>query len=224
MKVIVVIPAFNEEKNIGRVVCGIKEIYNDFEIIVVDDGSGDKTAAAAVKNGAIVLRHLINRGQGAALKTGTDYAIKIGAEIIVHFDADGQFEPMDLAKMIAPVALGKADVTLGSRFLNNSLIKQMPLSKRFFLLPLARLVNFFFTGLWLTDAHNGFRVLSASAASKINIMHNGMAHNSEIIKEIKRLGFSFKEIGIAVYYKQYGQGVTGGLKIVRDLLIGRFLK
>jgi len=218
----VVIPAFNEEKNICPVLRDIFSLNPNFKIVVVDDGSSDNTAEVARSCGALVLRHLINRGQGAALKTGTDYAVQQGAEIIVHFDADRQFEPKEISLMIEPVLKGEVEVVLGSRFLSKN--NHLPWTKKKIILPLARVINFLFTGCWLSDAHNGFRVLSRRAAEVLDLKQDRMAHNSEIIRLIKENKLSFKEQGVTVYYHQYGQRFSGGVKIIKDLIIGNFLK
>lgn len=219
MRVFVVIPAYNEEKNIGPVVRDIFSLYPDFKIVVVDDGSNDSTTKTARDCGICVLEHIVNRGQGAALKTGTDYVLSQGAEIIVHFDADGQFNPQEIEKIIEPIQKGECEIVLGSRFLKNN---KIPWSKRHLLLPAARLVNFFFTGLWLSDAHNGFRAFSRQAAELIKINQDKMAHNSEIVYQIKKNNLVFREIPITIYYHKYGQGIGGGVKIIKDLLFQKF--
>ena len=96
------------------------------------------------------------------------------------------------------------------------------LTKKYFILPLARLFNFFLTGVWLSDAHNGFRVLSARAARQVTIEEDRMAHGTEILDKIVRLGLKFKEMPVTVHYHRYGQGVAGGLTIFKDLLLKRF--
>ena len=106
----VVIPAYNEEKHIAPVVRGVFASNPGAQVVVVDDGSSDKTARLAKESGAIVLRHIINRGQGAALETGNQYALRAGAEVIVHFDADGQFEPGEISSLVAPIERGEAEV------------------------------------------------------------------------------------------------------------------
>ncbi len=211
----VIVPAYNEAKNIGRVISGLfsQGLKN---IIVVDDGSGDDTAAMAQAAGAIVLKHEVNRGQGAALQTGNEYALANGAGAVVHFDADGQFNPADIAEALAVMKNKNADVLLGSRFLDNR--SQMPRTKKYLVLPVARLVNWFLTGLKLTDVHNGFRILSRRALEKINISQDRMAHNSEIIKQIKMHNLAFVEHPVQVKYFEYGQGVGGGLKIILEIL------
>lgn len=212
----IVIPAYNEEENITGVISGLIALYPGAKIVVVDDGSEDGTVEAASQARAIVLKHLINRGQGAALATGTEYALSQGADIIVHFDADGQFEARDVAALVEPIKNGQAEVVLGSRFLNRA--NHIPFSKKYFILPLARAVNFLFTGLWLSDAHNGLRALSRRAAESIKIEQDRMAHNSEIIAQLKKNNLKFVEVPVRVVYHRYGQGFWGGLKIIKDLI------
>ncbi len=218
--IFVVVPAYNEAKNIGRVVRGLFEQgWNN--VLVVDDGSGDDTAAIATAAGAVVLRHAVNLGQGAALQTGTEYALRAGADIVVHFDGDGQFNPADIKPAVELLRGKNLDAVFGSRFLDKR--SRLPFFKRRAILPAARLVNFLFTGVWLSDAHNGFRVLSRRAAAGLDIRRNGMAHNSEIVGRIKKCGLRFAEHPVEVRYFEYGQGIGGGLKIVGDLILEKFL-
>lgn len=212
----IIIPAYNEEKNLIKVIKNLVAEYPEAKIVVVDDGSTDDTAEIAQKAGATILRHLINRGQGAALATGTEYALAQGAGIIVHFDADGQFEARDVAVLVEPIKSGRVEMVLGSRFLNSA--NHIPFSKKYLILPLARAVNFLFTGLWLSDAHNGLRAMSRNAAENIKIEQDRMAHNSEIIAQVKKNNLKFIEMPVAVKYHRYGQGFLGGLKIIKDLI------
>jgi len=217
----IIIPAYNEAKNIGRVISGLfsQGLQN---IVVVDDGSTDQTVQIAESAGAVVLRHEVNRGQGASLQTGNDYALAHGASAVVHFDADGQFNPADIAKALEVMKEKNVDVILGSRFLDNR--SQMPWTKKYLILPTARLINHFLTGLKLTDVHNGFRILSRTALEAINISQDRMAHNSEIISQIKQKKLSYLEYPVEVTYNEYGQGVGGGLKIIWEVLQGRLTK
>ncbi|MEK7625015.1 MAG: glycosyltransferase family 2 protein [Patescibacteria group bacterium] len=218
---IVIIPAYNEEKIIGRVIRGLFE-QGLKDIIVVDDGSADGTAAEAAATGVIVLRHEINRGQGAALETGDAKARLMQADMVVHFDGDDQFNPADIRRGIEVMNEKKVDVVLGSRFLDSR--SHLPWPKRKIILPISRWVNFVFTGCLLTDAHNGFRILSKNALEKVRITHDRMAHNTEVIRQIRKLGLSYLEFPVEVRYHTYGQGVVGGVAIVRDLLVGLFTK
>jgi len=217
----VIVPAYNEEQKIGRVVRGLFE-HGFNHVVVIDDGSGDNTAQVAHEAGAIVLKHIFNRGQGAALSTGNRYCQKVGAQSVVHFDGDDQFDPVDIAPALEFLKNNNAKVLLGSRFLDKK--SQVPFFKKNIILPVSRLINYFLTGVKLTDAHNGFRILTREALEKIEITQDGMAHNSEIVAQIKKYQLPFVEFGVTVKYNEYGQGVRGGLKILWDWLVDKFIK
>ncbi len=219
--IIVVVPAHNEEKQIGRVIRGLFQHGYEY-VVVVDDGSNDNTSTVSREAGATVVRHALNRGQGAALQTGNQLAYQSGAEIIVHFDADDQFNPSDIAGAVRLMREGSLDAVLGSRFLDSR--SKIPWAKRHIVLPVARLINWLVTGIWLSDAHNGFRLLNRNAAGKINIRQDGMAHNSELVSKIKKYGMKYKEYPVEVVYHEYGQGVAGGLKVLLDLFISKLFK
>lgn len=216
----IIIPAYNEAKNIGRVISGLFE-QGFKRVVVIDDGSTDETGKIASQAGAVVLRHQINRGQGAALQTGNQYAWQQGAELVVHFDGDGQFNPADINLALIVMKESGVDAVLGSRFLDGR--SQIPALKKHFILPLARWLNYLFTGLKLTDAHNGFRILNRAALAKINISQDRMAHNTEIVRQIKQGRLKFSEVPVEVRYHRYGQpGFSGGFKIIRDLILSKF--
>jgi glycosyltransferase involved in cell wall biosynthesis len=220
-KIFFVIPAYNEGKSIGRVVNELKKAgYNN--IIVIDDGSKDNTYAEAKKRKAIVLKHIINRGQGASLRTGIDYALKNGAGIIVTFDSDGQHRIEDLEAMLGPVVKGEVDVTLGSRFLKKT---NMPLSRKI-LLKGSILVQWVFYGVKLSDAHNGYRVLSRRAAEQIRIDSDRMEHASEIVEEIMKKKIKYKEVPVVIRYSGYSMkkgeaSFFGAVKILFKMVIRR---
>jgi glycosyltransferase involved in cell wall biosynthesis len=215
-----IVPAYNESRRIEGVVLSLIP-YVD-EVIVVDDGSTDDTSLRAKKAGARVLTHPINMGQGAALETGQEYVRQQGGGIVVHFDGDGQFDPADILRAGELIRSGEYDMVLGSRFLRNSM--HIPFFKRVMILPLARVVNYLFTGVRLTDAHNGFRVLGPRALEKIRITQNRMAHATEIIALIREHRVRYVEIPVTVTYHEYGQKMSGGIAIIRDLIVGKFIK
>ena len=218
MKVWIIIPAYNEDKNIGRVVRGLFQ-HGWRNVVVVDDGSQDETARMARKEGAVVVRHKLNRGQGASLQTGNEFALACGADQIVHFDGDNQFDPADVQKAVDYLNQNKLDVVLGSKMLEKN--SNIPFLKKYCIVPVAKVINFILTGVWLSDVHNGFRVLTARACEGISITHSGMAHNSEIILKIKKNKFKFAEIPVNVSYHEFGQNVFGGFKILFDWVIGK---
>lgn len=197
----IIIAAFREETVIGDVVRGVKALYQN--VVVVDDASGDKTGSRAEEAGAIVLTHLINRGQGAALKTGIDYALSKGAEILVTFDADGQHHVEDIAPMITPIENGEVEVVLGSRFLREG--SNIPPLRRIVLKAGIIFTNIL-SGLRVTDTHNGFRALSRTAAKKIRIVQDRMEHASEILDEIKRRHLTYTEVPVTITYSYYSKG------------------
>ncbi len=220
----IVIAAYNEEHAVPKVVAELHKAGYQ-QVIVVDDGSKDNTFPAAVNAGATVLQHVINRGQGAALKTGIDYAHEQGAEIIVTFDADGQHRVQDLQAIIKPVAEGTADVTFGSRFLGKE--SRIPLLRKV-LLKGSIFVLWLFYGVRMTDAHNGFRALSRYAAQKIRITADRMAHASEFVEEVHRRQLKFQEVPVIIRYTEEtlkrGHGsLAEAFRILYTMIMKKFL-
>ena len=216
----VVVPAYNEDTCLADVVREVRSVYP--HVVVVDDGSTDDTFNAARQSATYVLRHIVNRGQGAALQTGIEFALSRGAQIIVTFDADGQHSVEDIQAMVAPIRQGACEITLGSRFLGR--VDNLPASRRRTLklaVWFTRLVN----RVHLTDAHNGFRAFSRRAAGQIHITLDRMAHASELIDQIRSSSLPFKEVPVQVRYTAYslqkGQSARGAIQIVLHYLIGR---
>ena len=222
-QVFVVIAALNESEVIGDVV---RDLTLDYpHVVVVDDGSSDRTGPIALNHGAIVLRHAINRGQGAALQTGIAYALKAGARYIVTFDADGQHDKHDIPALLAPILEGRAEFCLGSRFLEES--SSVPWARRV-LLFFAVLFTRITSGLRVTDAHNGLRAFSHRAASTIDLQLDRMAHASEIIDQIRHSGLPFCEVPVHVRYTDYslakGQRGVAAFRVAFDYLIARVFR
>ncbi|MFA6513743.1 MAG: glycosyltransferase family 2 protein [Patescibacteria group bacterium] len=220
MKKICIIPAYNEAQHIAEVVNRVRPFVD--EIIVVDDCSKDATASIAKEAGAHVLSHPINRGQGAALQTGNDYALKNGADIIIHFDADNQFQAEEIPSLTAPIENNQAEAVLGSRFLSKK--SELPPFKKNIIMPLARLFNRLFFNIHLTDPQSGFRALSYKAAKQITITNDGMAHCSEILHQLFKNKIKTIEVPITVIYHEYGQKFSGGLRIITDIAIRKIIK
>jgi glycosyltransferase involved in cell wall biosynthesis len=208
----VVIAAYNEGKVIRDVVAEVAAA--GWSVVVVDDGSRDDTVAAARAAGVTVLRHVVNRGQGAALQTGIDYAIRRGARAVVTFDADGQHSTEDIPTLVA--ALDEADIVLGSRFLGKQI--EGASSRRVALLRTATLVSNGLSGMKLTDAHCGFRAFLVSAAPALRITQDRMAHASELLRKIKTSGVRVVEVPVTVRYTAHSMSKgQGGLQAVRIL-------
>lgn len=195
----VVIAAYREAPIIRSVVEGLFSYVE--RVVVVDDHSRDATGDEAYAGGADVLTHPINRGQGASLRTGTQYALAKGADMIVHFDADGQHLASDIPQFLDALA-GGADVALGSRFMKDS--NAIPPLRRF-VLRCGILFTWLFSGIKLSDTHNGFRAFTRRAASQIIIRENRMAHASEILHEIVRLRLSYSEVPTTILYTVYSK-------------------
>ena len=219
-RIFCIIPAYNEENNIGLVVDQVLPFVEN--IVVVDDGSSDRTGMIAKSKKAIVVTHLLNRGQGAALQTGTELSIKMGADILVHFDADGQFLANEIPEIVFPIASNGFQAVIGSRFLEKK--SKLPALKRYFIFPLARIFNRIFYKLNYTDPQCGFRALSREAAKLIKIEQDGMAHCSEILIKIDRNKLKVKEVAVSVRYIGFGQNLSGGLNIIKDLFLSKLLK
>jgi glycosyltransferase involved in cell wall biosynthesis len=219
----VIVPAFNESAIIAPIISGLRSRFA--RVVVVDDGSVDATASAALAAGAIVLRHAVNAGQGAALQTGIDYALANGATYVATFDADGQHHVEDLVAMLAVLQASPHDIVLGSRFLGHA--EGLTVARRL-VLKAAVLFTNLTTGLKLTDAHNGLRVMTASAARRLHIRQDGMAHASELIEQIGRLGLRYAEVPVTITYSDYsrakGQRLSNSLLILRDLVAGWLLR
>jgi glycosyltransferase involved in cell wall biosynthesis len=208
----VVIAAYNE----GKVIRGVvREVVDaGWSVVVVDDGSRDNTVSAARAGGAIVVRHAVNLGQGAALQTGIDYAVRRGARFIVTFDADGQHHAGDIPALVA--ALADADIALGSRFLGKEI--EGASARRKALLRTATMVSNGLSGMKLTDSHCGFRAFRASAAPKLRILQDRMAHASELLRKIHTGGLRVIEVPVTVRYTEHSMSKgQGGMQAVRIL-------
>ncbi|MEM7228575.1 MAG: glycosyltransferase family 2 protein [Planctomycetota bacterium] len=221
--VFIVIAAYNEATCIEEVAREVSASYPN--VVVVDDGSSDETFAAAQRGARFVLRHLVNRGQGAALQTGIEFALKRGAQFVVTFDADGQHRVEDVARLLEPIIAGECDIALGSRFLGEA--PNMPATRRLVLkcgVLFTRIVN----RVNLTDAHNGLRAFSRDAASHVRITADRMAHASEMIDFVRDSGLPYREIPVEIRYTEYsmakGQSSGNAIRIVLQYLLGKIFE
>lgn len=223
-RVFILIPSYNEEKVIRQT---IRSLGNAYDIVLIDDASTDDTANAVRDLPIYYLRHEINLGQGAALQTGMEFARQQGADIVVHFDADGQHNPDDIDRFIQVLKTQSVDVVLGSRFLRKEDLLAIPRLRRI-LLRVARIVNGLLSGLWLSDAHNGFRVMNRRALAGIQLKENRMAHATEILMQIRRKQLRYVEQPTHIIYTEYsqvkGQRWQGAFDILIDVFINKYFR
>lgn len=223
-KVVAVIPIYNEGPVVREVINSLLPMVTT--VIAVDDGSA--TPAINLLQGLPItlLRHRVNLGQGAALQTGLYYALQLQPDVVITFDADGQHSVEDVTTIIQPILSNQSDVVLGSRFLSNSQ-SNVPLARKG-TLQIARLINFFLSGVLLSDAHNGLRALNRVALEKINLTENRMAHASEFLFEIKKHQLRYKEVPVQIHYTDYsrekGQSGSDSIKVLFDLVLHKLFK
>ena len=222
-EIFVVVPAFNEEKMIGETLKNLKkEGYKN--IVVVDDGSMDKTSEIAKKEGVIVCRHILNRGLGGALGTGIKCALLYKPKIIITFDADGQHHPKDVEKVVKPVLFEGYDMAIGSRMMDKNELKNMPLVKRIGNFGL-NFITYLMRGYFVTDSQSGLRAFSYEAAKKIigDLKSDRYEVSSEFIILAKKHGLKLKEVPIKTIYTEYsmsrGTNVITGFKILFKLIM-----
>lgn len=214
----VVVPMYNEGEMIASVVAELREHFRF--VVCVDDGSSDDSVAAARAAGARVVQHPINLGQGASLQSGFDYALKDPHMTdVVTFDADGQHQLVDAIGMVAKLREENLDVVIGSRFLDNR-TQMTPLKRG--TLRLAAWYTRMTTGMALTDAHNGLRVLSRGLLEQVRLHQNRMAHASELIDQIGEAKANWAEYPTHIIYSEYskakGQSVLNSINILVELL------
>ncbi|MFI4876374.1 MAG: glycosyltransferase family 2 protein [Blastopirellula sp. JB062] len=219
----IIVPAYNESARIRKTLAPLCSAFPN--VVVIDDGSTDDTAKIAAQAPVWVLRHVINSGQGAALQTGIEFALRQGAQLIVTFDADGQHDAGDILRLVEPVRRGEVDVALGSRFLGDAI--DMPRSRRM-LLKGAVWFTRLFSQIAVTDTHNGFRALSRKAAQTIRITQNRMAHASEILDQIREFQLRYCEVPVTIRYNvatlDKGQSNSAAVKIAAQFLLGRLVR
>ena len=218
-----VVPLYNEAKVIGDVVRTVRTRFP--KIVCVDDGSTDQSAQRADEAGAVVVRHPVNLGQGAALQTGFAYALTDpDMRYCVTYDADGQHQLADVEAMLERVRQGDVRVVFGSRFLDD---RTQAAGLRKLVLRMAVAYTNLTTGTRLTDAHNGLRVLERGVVARLDITQNRMAHASEIVAQIGAMRFDGKQVAYAeapvhILYTDYsrakGQSLWNAVNILAELI------
>ncbi len=217
MRIFVVVPAYNEARRIGSVLHGLKK--TGLPVVVVDDGSKDKTNQVAKRSGFIVLRHEVNLGKGGAMKTGAQAAFTLGADAVIFMDADGQHRPSDLPQFIKALKFNKVDIVFGVR----DLLK-IPFIRRAGNSIASILVNNLF-GIRVLDLLCGYRAITKKAFRKINWTSSGYSVETEMVAMTGKYKLKHCEVAIStVYYDKFkGLSPTEGIGIIFDVLRWKFL-
>ena len=210
--VLAVIPAYNEEKEIEGIIKKTKKYLDN--VIIVDDGSIDETSKYAKNAGAVVLRHMVNLGKGAALKTGCDFAMKKGAKLIVVLDADAQHDPEDIPRFLDK--LGEYSIVFGYRRLSS----KMPIVLRFGNWCISGIVGLLY-GISLKDTQCGFRAFTAGAYKRIRWSASDYSMESEMIARTGKQKLKYVQIPIETIYsdKYKGTTIVDGIKIVLNMFL-----
>ena len=197
LKIVIGIPAYNEEENIAKIIVKIKQISS--EIIVCNDGSTDLTSEIAGKLGVIVINHTENQGYGAAIKSIFLKAKEIEADILVTFDADGQHRIEDISKVLNPIEEGKADIVIGSRFLDKE-SSDIPDYRKLGIKIITKITNSSIKEK-ITDSQSGFRSYNKKVLSQIIPSEMGMGVSTEILIKASNKGFKITEVPIKILYE-----------------------
>ena len=222
MKIVAVIPAYNEGDRAGKVVEEAKHFVDD--VIVVDDGSTDNTAKLAEKAGAVVLQHIENCGAGAATMTGIEGARALGADCIVTLDADEQHSPDDIPALLEPIKNDQADIVFANRFGQKN---RIPFVRRFFNF-IGNMITFAATGKWVSDSQCGFKVFGPKAATQVDLRMSGYEFCTEIVRECAQHRWRTAQVPAKVLYSEYtlakGQSFANGVKTALRILLRSFLR
>ena len=196
MKITVGIPAYNEEKNIAKIIVGLKKVAD--QIIVCDDGSTDSTSIIAESLGAIVLKHPKNLGYGSAIRSIFLKAREINSEALVTIDADGQHKIEDITKVVKPIVDGQADISIGSRFLDKH--DNAPKYRKLGINIITKVTNSSLSEK-ITDAQSGFRAYNNKVLQTLTPSDSGMGISTEILIKSSSLGFKIAEVPTEIQYE-----------------------
>lgn len=220
--IVAVIPAYNEATRIGSVVSAVKAYVED--VIVVDDGSSDGTAAQAKAAGARVVRHIQNSGAGAATMTGIEAARRMGFDIVITLDADEQHDPKDIPALLEPITVGKADIVFANRFGQKN---RIPFIRRVFN-GIGNVVTLIATGRWVADSQCGYKAFGPVAVRQINLRMSGFEFCTEIVRESVHHKWRIAQVPVKVVYSEYtlakGQSFANGVRTAFKILLRSFLR
>lgn len=220
--VIAVIPAYNEGSRIAAVVKHVQSYVDD--VVVVDDGSADKTAQLAASAGARVVRHIENGGAGAATMTGIEAARRMGAKIVITIDADEQHDPKDIPALLQPIHEERADIVFANRFGQRN---NIPTIRRVFN-GIGNVVTLVATGKWVSDSQCGFKVFGPRALKEVNLRMSGFEFCTEIVRESVQHKWRIAQVPVKVLYSEYtlqkGQSFANGVRTAFKILLRSFLR
>lgn len=220
--IVAVIPAYNEATRIGLVVSAVKAYVS--EVIVVDDGSSDDTAAQAKAAGARVVRHIQNSGAGAATMTGIEAARRMGFDIVITLDADEQHDPKDIPALLEPITANKADIVFANRFGQKN---RIPFIRRVFN-GIGNVVTLIATGRWVADSQCGYKAFGPLAVREINLRMSGFEFCTEIVRESVHHKWRIAQVPVKVVYSEYtlakGQSFANGVRTAFKILLRSFLR
>jgi len=220
--IVAVIPAYNEAERISSVIHGAKQHVDC--IIVVDDGSSDRTSSVAAQDGALVIHHLENSGAGAATMTGIEVARALRADTIVTLDADEQHDPNDIPKLLRAIEEDGADIVFANRFGQKNNIPSI----RRFLNTIGNALTFLATGMWVADSQCGYKALGPKAVKEVDIRMSGYEFCTEIVREAAQHRWRITEVPVRVVYSEYtlakGQSFAHGIRTALKILLRSFLR
>jgi glycosyltransferase involved in cell wall biosynthesis len=211
-EVLIIIPAYNEEGSIPTLIKNIRSKVSYTDILIIDDGSADRTARAAEKAGAIVLRLPFNMGYGAALQTGFKYALMNRYRYVVQMDADGQHDPGSIKSLLDEVKKEDADVVIGSRFMEGSGLYKTHWTRRLGMILFGKIASMI-TGHPVTDPTSGFQALNRDALRFYASKYYPVDYpDADVIIMLHKAGLRVREIPVIMHHRQQGQSMHSGLK------------
>lgn len=216
-KILILIPAYNESRNIAAVIAKVRSQAGNVDVLVVDDGSKDGTAQVAQSSGAAVVSHPFNMGYGVAIQTGYKYALRRGYDYLVQIDADGQHDPASISALLTPLEKGEVDFVLGSRFLHGGTYRPS-LARRAGMMVFRAIVNFV-TRANITDCTSGYQAFNREVIEFFTRDIFPCDYpDADVLVGLHRARFRVKEVAVTMYESQDGKSMHSGVKPVYYVL------
>ncbi|MCA9732589.1 MAG: glycosyltransferase family 2 protein [Deferribacteres bacterium] len=211
-KTLIIIPAYNEEGSIAKVITEIQQIDTPVDILVVNDGSKDRTAEVATSCGVAVLSAPYNQGIGATVQTGFKYAARSGYDYAIQLDGDGQHIAAEIPKILSVAQAGEADMVIGSRYIGEKTYKT-PLMRRLGMLIIST-VNSLVTGQKVTDNTSGFRAFNKSVINYLANYYPSDYPEPEVVVILSRKKFKIKEVPVQMRFRESGESSISSIKSI----------